>query len=183
MKHIGTRTIETERLILRQFKNEDAIHMFDNWCSDEVTKYMTWSAPKTLEEAQILMNGWTKRYVNDNFYHWAIETKDCGHQIGFISVISCSEDVEKVELGYCIGENWWHKGIMTEALNGVINFLFLEVGINRIQACHDTNNINSGKVMQKCGMKYEGTLRKSERTNNGICDISYYAILAEDYKK
>ena len=63
------------------------------------------------------------------------------------------------------------------------DYLFNEVGVNRIQARHDTDNPNSGIVMQKCGMKYEGTMRKSDRTNNGICDIAYYAILAEEYKK
>ena len=182
MKHIGTKTIQTKRLILRPFVDEDYRSMFENWCSDEVTRYMTWSAPKTLEEAEKLMSGWTKRYCNDNFYHWAIVPEGSEHQIGFISVISCDENVEKVELGYCIGKDWWHKGIMTEALSAVIEFLFNQVGVKRIQACHDTNNINSGKVMKKCGMQYEGTLRRYEKTNNGICDIAYYSILAEEFK-
>lgn len=109
--------------------------------------------------------------------------KEDGNLIGFVSVISCDEIVEKVEMGYCVGKNWWNKGYMTEALAKVVDFLFREVGVQRIQACHDTNNPNSGRVMSKCGMKYEGTMRKAEKTNNGICDIAYYAILAEDYIK
>ena len=59
-------------------------------------------------------------------------------------------------------------------------YLFDEVGMNRIEACFDPNNPNSGKVMAKCGMKYEGTIRRSERNNQGICDSCWYGILAEE---
>jgi ribosomal-protein-alanine N-acetyltransferase len=86
-------------------------------------------------------------------------------------------------LGYCIGKEWWHLGIMTEALGSVIKYLFEEVGMNRIEARHDTNNPNSGKVMLKCGMKYEGTMRQADMNNQGLSDCSLYAILAEDYFK
>ena len=184
MEHKGTVILETERLVLRRFAGEDAGMVFSNWAGDdEVTRYMTWPTRKNIEEAEKSVCGWAERYTSDNFYHWAITLKEDGNLIGFISVISCDETVGKVEMGYCIGKNWWHKGYMTEALCKVVDFLFNEVGVQRIQACHDTNNPNSGKVMAKCGMKYEGTMRKAEKTNNGICDLSYYAILAEDYIK
>ena len=53
--------------------------------------------------------------------------------------------------------------------------------MNRVESRHDPRNVNSGKVMQKCGMKYEGTRRQADLNNQGICDASGYAILAEDY--
>jgi ribosomal-protein-alanine N-acetyltransferase len=62
-------------------------------------------------------------------------------------------------IGYCIGRKWWHSGITSEALESVIQFLIEEVGLNRIESRHDPRNPNSGAVMKKCGMKYEGTLR------------------------
>ena len=184
MVHKGTVILETERLILRRFVREDTRMVFDNWAGDdEVTRYMTWPMRKDIEETEKSVCGWAERYDADNFYHWAITLKEDGNLIGFVSVISCDDTVEKVEMGYCIGKKWWHKGYMTEALSKSVDFLFRKVGVKRIQACHDTNNPNSGRVMAKCGMKYEGTMRRSEKTNNGICDISYYAILAEDYIK
>jgi len=69
---------------------------------------------------------------------------------------------------------------MSEALNAVIDYLFVEVGLNRVVARHDTNNPNSGGVMRKCGMKYEGTSRASGRNNQGICDMVHYAITRND---
>lgn len=183
MQHKGTQYIETERLVLRRFTMNDTDSLYTNCASDsDVTRYMTWTTQTDIKETQISMQGWVKRYANDNFYHWAIVEKAQNNMIGFISVIACDETVEQVETGYAIGKKWWHKGYMTEALMAVIDFLFEEVKVKRIYARHDTNNPNSGKVMQKCGMQYEGTLRKSEKTNNGICDIACYAILSEDKK-
>ena len=69
---------------------------------------------------------------------------------------------------------------MSEALKAVIDYMFDEVGMNRVEARHDTNNPNSGAVMRKCGMKYEGTLRQSDRNNQGICDAAFYGILASE---
>ncbi|MCR2022236.1 GNAT family N-acetyltransferase, partial [Blautia pseudococcoides] len=84
-------------------------------------------------------------------------------------------------IGYCIGKNWWHKGVTSEALKEVIRYFMEEVQVNRVESRHDPRNVNSGKVMQKCGMKYEGTRRQADLNNQGICDASGYAILAEDY--
>lgn len=70
---------------------------------------------------------------------------------------------------------------MSEALKALIQFFIQDVGVNRIESRHDSNNPNSGKVMMKCGMKYEGTKRQGDINNQGICDCVEYAILAEEF--
>ena len=75
------------------------------------------------------------------------------------------------------------RGIVAEARTAVIKYLFEEVGMNRVAARHDPNNPNSGRVMHKCGMKYEGAARASDRNNQGICDADYYAILRDNWGK
>ena len=184
MKHKGTKLIETPRLILRMAKIEDAEPMFRNWASDpEVTKFLTWPAYQSIDSAYPILNMWIRDYEKPDFYQWMIVLKEIGEPIGSISVVNHRDDIAESEIGYCIGRSWWHKGIMTEALAAVMQFLFTEVGMNRIEAKHDINNPNSGGVMKKCGMKYEGTSRASDRNNQGICDIAQYAILREDWKK
>lgn len=91
------------------------------------------------------------------------------------------EDIEEIEVGYCLSDEYWHKGIMTEAFKRLIEFFFTEVEVNRIMAKHDVNNPNSGGVMKKCNLKYEGTHRQAGKNNTGICDISVYALLRFDY--
>ena len=182
MEHKGTQRIETPRLILRMAQMSDAEPMFRNWASDpEVTKFLTWPTYESVENANTILNIWTKEYDNPNFYQWMIEVKEIGEPIGSISVVHLRDEIAEAEIGYCIGQKWWHQGIMTEALAAVIQFLFTEVGMNRITAEHDTNNSHSGGVMKKCGMQYEGTLRAADRNNQGICDIAQYAILREDW--
>ena len=63
-----------------------------------------------------------------------------------------------------------------------MEYLFDEVGMNRIEAKHDVHNPHSGNVMKKCGMAYEGIARSGDRNNRGICDTATYAILRSDRK-
>ena len=181
MKHCGTKRLETERLILRRFVMEDAVAMYKNWASDEeVTKYLTWPVHANEEISKSVIEDWITSYSNENYYQWAIVLKDKGEPIGSIAAVHINEDVSKAHIGYCIGKTWWHRGITSEALKAVMNFLFDVVDVNRIEARHDSRNPNSGKVMKKCGMKYEGTLRSSDLNNQGICDACYYALLKSE---
>lgn len=181
LRRSGTRTIETERLILRRFRVEDAQVVYNNWASDpEVTRYLTWQPHVSPEATAEVLEDWEGRYENGSYYQWAIVLKELGEPIGSISVVEQNDDLKKAHIGYCIGKQWWHQGIMTEALSAVIKYLFSE-GYQRLDSRHDPNNPHSGKVMEKCGMKYEGTLRNYDWNNQGYCDACFYSILAGEY--
>lgn len=181
MEHKGTKRLETDRLILRQFIPEDAEQMYRNWASDpEVSKYLTWPPHAGVEVSKSLVTDWISRYENPNYYNWAIELKEIGKPVGNISVVEVLEKIEAVEIGYCMGQTWWGRGIMPEALTAVMDYLFDEVEMNRIFARHDISNPKSGRVMQKAGMKYEGTLRGAGRNNQGIHDLACYGVLKSD---
>ena len=178
MKNLGTKTIETKRLILRQFRLSDAEGMYKNWAGDdEVTKFLTWPTHASIEVSRMVIETWVKGYADDRNYLWGIELKSTGEIVGSISVVALKENIEAVEIGYCIGRNYWNQGITSEAFAALIQFFFKEVGVNRIETRHDTLNPNSGKVMLKCGLKYEGTRIKADRNNTGICDVAMYGIL------
>ena len=182
--HKGTQTMETQRLILRRAVREDAEPMFRNWASDpEVTKYLTWPAHSNIAVSEMVIGSWLQEYEKDSYYQWMIVLKELGEPIGSISVVRQNDRVEEAEIGYCIGSRWWHRGIVSEALTAVMRYLFEEVGMNRVAARHDPNNPNSGRVMRKCGMIYEGTARSADRNNQGVCDAAHYAILRSDWKK
>ena len=182
MTHKGTVTLKTERLILRRFTLDDADAMLRNWASDsEVTKYLTWSTHSDVSVSKAVIGSWMKLYENLNHYNWAIVLKGINEPIGSIGAVEQREDINMVHIGYCIGQNWWRSGYTSEALSELIRFFFEDVGLNRIESRHDPRNPNSGKVMLKCGLKYEGTMRRDDISNQGVCDSVRYAILAEDY--
>ena len=181
MQHKGTKTLETARLILRRAQLSDAQAMFDNWASDpEVTKYLTWPTHESVDISRRVLESWIGQYGSDECYLWIITLKGEDQPIGSISVVSLDNRVEKAEIGYCTGRAWWHRGFTSEAMRAVIDYLFDEVGMNRIEARHDPRNPHSGEVMRKCGMQYEGTARAADRNNQGICDACHYAILASE---
>lgn len=182
MEHKGTITIETGRLILRRFTPDDAEAMFRNWASDsEVTKFLTWPAHSELAVSKAVTKEWSECYVSPDYYQWAIVPKSEGEPIGGIGVVAKNEAVGMVHIGYCIGQKWWRKGYTSEALVALVRFFFEEVGVCRIESRHDPRNPNSGQVMKKAGLRFEGISRQSDYNNQGICDAANYAILAEDY--
>lgn len=178
MNHQGTKTIETERLLLRRFTLEDAPKMYENWASDpEVTKYLTWPTHVSLENTREVLSGWVAAYEKEDKYEWCLELKETGEPIGSIGAFDINEKVKSVEVGYCISCRYWHQGITSEALKAVIDFLMQEVGVCRISARHDVRNPHSGQVMKKCGLRYEGTRVQADWNNSGICDAVLYGLV------
>lgn len=182
LNSIGTVTLETPRLILSKILPKDTQDMFHNWAKDpEVTKYMTWEPHESVGITRQTIEGWVNSYDNGNFFHWAIRLKDTGMAIGTISLLDVSDARLSCELGYCIGQKWWHQGYVSEAALEVLKFAINQVGFVRVQAEHCGSNPNSGGVMRKIGMTYEGVRRKAfVTTDNTLEDLHMYAFVAGD---
>lgn len=183
MEHKGTRYLETPRLILRPFTVKDSEAMYRNWaCDNQVTKFLMWPPHESVSVSKEVLEEWVENYKDADYYQWAIVLKDNPDEpIGSMGVNNkIDPTIKMAHMGYCIGRKWWHQGITSEALKRIIEFLFEEVGVNRIESRHDPHNPNSGAVMKKCGLKYEGTLRQCDWNNQGICDASYYGLLADE---
>lgn len=183
LSHKGTKKLETDRLILRKFNFDDAEDMFYNWASDsDVTLALSWQAHSNIKITKKVLDRWIKCYDNLESYKWAIVIKDDGNLIGNISLINVDNRLEKCEIGYCISKPYWNRGIVTEAFKAIIDFSFKEIGFNRIGGRHQVGNAASGKVMEKCGLQYEGCLRQISKNNIGeFVDCRYYSILKQDY--
>lgn len=183
LNHKGSIEIKTPRLVLRKFVESDAPAMYRNWASkDIVTKYVTWFPHKSVDETRQVISMWVDEYKDDNRYQWAIILKEINEPIGSIGVVRQKEDIAAAEMGYCIGNDFWHKGYTSEALYAVMDFLFNEVGFNRISAIHDIRNPHSGDVMKKSGMIYEGTHREIALTKEGeLLSVCEYAALKREW--
>lgn len=155
IRHKGTVTIETSRLILRRFEEKDAKDMYENWAGDpEVCRYLSWGPHTNVEASRKRILSWLEGYKRDNSYVWAIEFKRSGNAIGSISMELSDDRSESCEIGYCLAKEYWSRGIMTEALVAVMHYLLYEIGYRIIQAKHDNMNTASGRVMQKAGMVF-----------------------------
>ncbi|MBR1701770.1 MAG: GNAT family N-acetyltransferase [Lachnospiraceae bacterium] len=158
----------------------DAAEMFEHYADDErVTKYLSWTTYNKASDIIPFLEMVIKDYENESTYHWAIEYED--KMIGSISVMAIDNLRNNCEVGYCIGYDFWNKGITSEALASVIAFLFEEVGMHRIMAKHDIDNPASGAVMRKCGMTYEGRFKEYYLRHDGTySDALVYGIVKEN---
>ncbi len=183
MKHVGTQVIQTMRLILRKLELADAEMMFNNWTSDnEVTRFLRWDPHKTIDDTINMIQMWIDNYQSDSTYYWGIYLKD-GEMIGSIGITITSEYDYKAELGYKIGSRWWRQGYTSEAAQAVIDYMFENTDVERIDSYNAVNNLASSKVMGKIGMNNEGFLRHYYRIRDGFQDCTLYAIIRDEWKQ
>lgn len=172
----GTITLKTNRLTLRKFKVNDEVDMFKNYCNDSrVCEYLSWRPHETIEKTKMYLQNTLDSYDLGLVYKWAIVDKKTNEVIGSIDA-RCDVLLRRASLGYVLGYDFWNKGLMTEAVQKVVDYLFSE-GFCRIDACHLIDNIASGLVMQKVGMKEEGILKKYVLDKYGkLQDVKMYSI-------
>ena len=162
MKHKGTFTLETPRLILRRFEMSDLEPMFEHcWRHHDVWKWTNYQPMNTIEDvirnANMFTPNWLGAYDRPNRYSWAIHHKQDDLPIGRLFGMHPDDFLAQVELAYELGPRWWNQGLMTEAARAGIDFFLREVGMRRIYAYHAHLNPASGQVMRKCGMRYINT--------------------------
>lgn len=182
MNHTGSKILHTEQLTLRPFRETDAEDMFTRWASDpEVTRYVTWTPHESVEVTRALLHLWEEEAKSPQTYHWAIEFKN--RLVGDITLHAVNDWNESATIGYCMAKEFWRRGIMSEAFQEVLRYAFEEIGFTRISGEHAIENPASGRVMEKCGLKYEGTCRSRFRlpSTGEWTDIVMYAITKQDY--
>jgi len=168
--------METERLILRRFTMDDAQAMFDLWTGDPaVAEYCVWPAHESVDVSRELIALWMEECRAPDRYEWCIEVKGVGPR-GSIGIVKVDEEAETVEIGYCLSRGCWGMGYVPEAAQAVIRLMFETVGARRVTAKHDVDNPKSGRVMQKCGMRYLETRKNGVVNNHGLRDVAVYAI-------
>jgi putative acetyltransferase len=174
--------IETERLILRTWDIEDVNDLFDYANNPNVGPHAGWKPHESKTESLEIMR---TLFINQ-YECWAIVYKEDGKVIGSIGLEYDKKrpGVNCREMGYAMSEDYWGKGIMTEAAIAVIRYGFEELGLDLVTICRNPANARSGRVIDKCGFTYEGTLRQAQKIyDGGVRDVACYSITKEEFKK
>ena len=177
----GTGRIETERLILREFRYDDAESMMRNWVSDDEVQWM-YGEPsyKTKEEVISLLDEYVGRNQSGYYYRWAVIEKESEECIGQVAYFFVDSGNRFAEIEYCIGTAFQGKGYATEATKAVINYGFDNIGLNKVQICVRPSNLPSAKVIEKCGFHKDGVLRQYFFRNGAYEDRMYFSILRDE---
>jgi RimJ/RimL family protein N-acetyltransferase len=169
---INTPTLETERLILRKFTEDDFPALFDIYSDEEVNTYLPWFPLKSIEEIKVFFaERYAVDYAKPEGYRYAICLKSDNVPIGYINV--CIDDDH--DLGFGLRKEFWHQGIVSEAVKVVVEQVNKD-GMPYITATHDVNNTRSGNVMKTLGMSYKYSYEELWQPKNFLVTFRMYQL-------
>ncbi len=175
---MNTPTLETKRLILRKFIENDLKALYKIYSDKEVNTFLPWFPLKTIEEAKMFYeNQFVSKYNQKIAYNYAVCLKKDNFPIGYVNV--STED--SYDLGYGLCKEFWHQGIITEASRAVIDQLKKDE-IPYITATHDINNPRSGEVMKKLGMKYQYSYKEQWQPKDILVTFRMYQLNLDEHK-
>lgn len=175
MELIGTNRIESERLILRRFETCDAEELFAGYINQPEFLYYANKEPQTLESVKSYLNHVTQKYNDGEYFNWVITQREDGKIVGAINLKSNHED-NSVLFSYAIDNRFTGKGYMTEALTKVKEYALNKLKVSKFVGGCVVNNIASKKVMEKCGLNYEKTIKNHKELSDGKHDMFFYSI-------
>ncbi len=174
-------TLTTERLTLRQMKTSDWRDMYEYASQPKVTEYLLWDYHRSPDQTQDYLRYLQAQYRAGDFYDWAIVLSEEKKMIGTCGFTTIDFANNCAEVGYVINPAYWGKGIAAEAVSRVMDFGFSELNAHRIEAKYIVGNNASRRVMEKCGMRFEGIRRSSMFIKGAYRDIGMCAIISDEY--
>ena len=151
--------IETERLIMREMRHEDAVSLFEMDNNPDVHKYL-WQKPiATIEEIHAYIDLVRNQYISNNIGRFSTIIKDTNELIGWTGLKFVNDHIENgnthfYDYGYRLNEKFWNKGYATEASKAWLNYGFNQMNIQEMNAYTHAQNGASNHVLQKIGFNF-----------------------------
>ncbi len=178
-KDINTPTLETERLILRKFTENDIEALFLILQDKEVNRFLPWYPAQNLEDAKkFYEERYALEYAKPQAYAYAICLKSNPDPIGYVNV----DMEEHHDFGYGLRKEFWHQGIVIEAAKAVITQVQKD-SLPYITATHDRSNPRSGSVMQNVGMKYQYSYEEQWQPKDILVTFRMYQLNLDGNEK
>lgn len=170
-------TFETERLILREWREDDKDDLFEYAKNPVVGPFAGWKPHENVEESLKIIG----HFINGQDC-WAVELKESRKIIGSVGLHRQGYD-GYLSLGYVLSEPYWGRGYAVEASKKILEYAFNSLGNNIVAATHYPHNQRSKRVIEKLGFTYEGMLRKYSKIFNGeIYDLLCYSMTNEEWQ-
>ncbi|HEY3876090.1 MAG TPA: GNAT family N-acetyltransferase [Candidatus Kapabacteria bacterium] len=170
-------TLETERLRLRQLKISDLEDLHAYYSDPETAIYVPFIAFTSVTKTEELLKRVAQEFDERKSILFGIERKSDGKIMGITDIYRLSLPNHRMELGWGLARAFWGFGYMTEAVRAFIRFAFEEMGMHRIEAECQTDNIRSIRVAERCGMRLEATRVENEINKGCFVSNHVYAIV------
>ncbi len=175
-------TLTTDRLVLRAFDKSDAPSLYRAAGNPNITRFTYWDYHQTIDTSHFFINDYVRgKYLQAEPDPFAICMRDQPAEvIGAIGTHWAERTSLCMEMGYWIAEPFWGRGLIGEAAKVVLPWLFANYTLERVQAHCMAENVGSARVLEKIGMKYEGTFRSGLFHRGRFWDLKWYAVLRGD---
>jgi RimJ/RimL family protein N-acetyltransferase len=174
-------SIDAKSIRLRALKAEDARDMHAIY-SDKITMEYWGNAPSiNTEESQRLVQRDMKAVQEGHAMFWVIELKETGKVIGKCTLWQYSESNQRAEVGYILNREYWRRGLMTQALHAMIDYAFSSLGLHRLEADTDDNNIGSLALLEQLGFQREGFFRERWYVSGSWQNSVMLGLLKQDW--
>lgn len=170
--------LTTERLLLQEIKPEDQSFIFEGLSHPEVIPF--YGVRYESFEATAAQMEWYKGMAEEGTgISWKMVDRATGEKMGVISVYYFKAEHRKAEVGFWLLPNFWNRGFALEALNAATAYWKNEKALHRLEAFVEEGNTPSGKLLEKAGFQYEGTMRDCEIKNGNYISLLIYALILE----
>jgi ribosomal-protein-alanine N-acetyltransferase len=169
--------LETERLILREITKADCEDIFACFSNNDVTRYYGQESFQNIEQAEQLIEFFSKNYNEKRGIRWGIERKGIKGIIGTVGFNAWLPKHKRAEIGYEVHPEQWRKGYISEAVCKVLSYGFEVMDLTRIGAVVFIDNEASNNLITKIGFQKEGVLRKYIYQNGVAYDTNIYSLL------
>lgn len=172
--------IETERLMLNEYKQNNINDFFLLKSCSEVWYHSTFIPLKDTEQAISMLDNLIGESNNGKYVFMALYKKDTNTFIGEAGIIGCNSNANRCEIGYNLLPQYWNQGYATEITKGLVKYAFESLKFERVEALALQINKVSCKVLEKSGFLLEGVLRNYNRNEFGYRNVCFYGIIASD---
>ena len=178
----GVPVLESARVRLRPYRDDDAEAMFELYSDPRVMRY--WSFPAWVEPGQARIYRERARAGMDSgeIFPWAIADAGSDRLIGALTLFSLHVEQRRAEVGYSLSPAYQGRGVAAEALRLALGFAFASLGLRRIEADIDPRNEASARLLEGKSFQKEGYLRERWIVNGEICDTVFYGLLRREWE-
>ena len=177
----GLPRLESERLVLRSLADGDVPALFEIFGDADAMRFWSWPAFTREEQARALLDDIRRHFAARTLFQWGIARKSDDVVIGTVTLFQVDHEHRRCEIGFALSRSAWGQGIATEAVTRIIRFAFEELGLHRIEADPDPQNLASIRVLERQGFKHEGLLRERYFLNGQGMDAAYYGLLRREW--
>ena len=174
-------SIQTTRLELLPVTPDHVQGIFALESDERVVRYFGKAPMSTLDEAEKWIEQRQQALATGSGISWSIFEKEHNKIIGTCAFFARNQAFRSAVCGYELSPDYWGKGLMHEAMEGMLGYGFESLLFNRVVAGTATENLRSATMLERLGFQREGVLRQHWFWNNAFHDAYSYALLAQDW--